>query len=105
MSSPYIWHQYQIGDGKRHCMEYSPDLLRTLLHSAGFDDIEIACLDGSVRRSSRIVRTMLSGIGINSEIRGDSMFAIARKAAPVRSRYPHTLYEPYSVKTWEGRTI
>lgn len=78
----------------RHNREYTPKEIQRLLHDAGF---EVEKLDtGPFRDEPRPeliwVEDLLSRYGLPAGLRGDGIYALARKTGPVRDRWPAWLY-------------
>ena len=78
----------------RHSREYTPREIQDLLTDAGFS---IELLDtGPFREAPKPelawVRHLLEHYKLSTELRGDGIYALARKTGPVRSRFPSWLY-------------
>ena len=78
----------------RHNREYAPREIRRLLENAGFEVIRLET--GEFREEPHPefewVRHLLELYKLDHELRGDGIFAVGRKAGPVRERYPAWLY-------------
>jgi len=78
----------------RHHREYTPQEVRWLLEDAGFEVMRLET--GPYREQPRPelawVRRLLETYGLSSELRGEAIYAAARKIGPVRRRYPEWLY-------------
>ena len=78
----------------RHNREYAPREVRSLLESAGFEVIRLET--GEFREEPHPefewVRHLLELYKLDQELRGDGIFAVGRKAGPVKERYPAWLY-------------
>jgi glycosyltransferase involved in cell wall biosynthesis/SAM-dependent methyltransferase len=78
----------------RHNREYAPREVRRLLENAGFEVIRLET--GEFRDEPHPefewVRHLLQQYKLDPELRGDGIFALGRKAGPVRERYPAWLY-------------
>lgn len=78
----------------RHNREYTPREIQWLLEAAGF---EIALLEtgpflDEPRPEYGWVEHLLERYRLPVELRGDGIYAVGRKAGPVRERYPSWLY-------------
>ena len=78
----------------RHNREYTAREVYLLFHDAGFD---VTRLDTGEFKSEPKpehiwVEHMLDRYGMGKELRGDGIYAVGRKAGPVRSRWPAWLY-------------
>ena len=78
----------------RHNREYTPREIRQLLLDAGF---EVTLLEtGPFREAPRPelgwVTHLLDRYLLDTELRGDGIYAVGRKAGAVRERYPVWLY-------------
>jgi SAM-dependent methyltransferase len=78
----------------RHNREYAPREIRRLLESAGFEVVHLET--GEFREEPHPefewVRHLLELYKLDRELRGDGIFAVGRKAGPVKERYPAWLY-------------
>jgi glycosyltransferase involved in cell wall biosynthesis/SAM-dependent methyltransferase len=78
----------------RHNREYAPREVRRLLENAGFEIIRLET--GEFREEPHPefawVRHLLELYKLDPELRGDGIFAVGRKAGPVKERYPAWLY-------------
>jgi hypothetical protein len=78
----------------RHNREYAPREVRRLLDNAGFEVIRLET--GEFREEPHPefewVRHLLTLYKLDQELRGDDIFTVARKAGPVKDRYPAWLY-------------
>jgi glycosyltransferase involved in cell wall biosynthesis/SAM-dependent methyltransferase len=78
----------------RHNREYAPREVRRLLENAGFEVIRLET--GEFRDEPHPefawVRHLLELYKLDPELRGDGIFALGRKAGPVKERYPAWLY-------------
>ncbi len=91
--SAYIRPRNGVVDA-RHAREYTPKELGMLLEDAGF---EVTLLEtGAFREEPKPefawVEHLLERYLLSKELRGDGIFAVGRKARPVRERYPAWLY-------------
>jgi SAM-dependent methyltransferase len=79
----------------RHNREYAPREISMLLANSGFELVRLET--GEFRYLPRPehlwVQALLEQHWLPTEHRGDDIYAVARKAGPVRERYPAWLYE------------
>ncbi len=96
---PGLFPQYiKPGSGgeiaPRHNREYTPREVHQLLSDAGFDVVRLET--GPFREQPRPelawVRRLLERQWLPAELRDEGIYAVGRKAGPVRSRYPGWLY-------------
>jgi SAM-dependent methyltransferase len=78
----------------RHAREYAPREIRMLLEDSGFD---VTLLETGPFREEPTpqlawVEHLLDRYMLGRELRGDGIYAVGRKAGPVRERYPVWLY-------------
>jgi glycosyltransferase involved in cell wall biosynthesis len=78
----------------RHAREYTPREIRMLLENAG---LEVTLLETGPFREEPApqlawVEHLLEQYLLDRELRGDCIYAVARKIGPVRKRYPEWLY-------------
>ncbi len=78
----------------RHNREYTPREIRQLLETAGF---EVTLLEtGEFREEPHPelgwVSHLLKRYWLDTDLRGDGIYAVGRKCGPVRERYPAWLY-------------
>lgn len=78
----------------RHNREYTPREIRQLFETAGF---EVTVLEtGEFREEPHPelgwVAHLLKRYMLDTELRGDGIYAVGRKSGPVRERYPGWLY-------------
>jgi SAM-dependent methyltransferase len=78
----------------RHNREYTPREIRQLFETAGF---EVTLLEtGEFREEPHPelgwVSHLLKRYWLDTELRGDGIYAVGRKSGPVRERYPGWLY-------------
>ncbi len=91
--SAYIRPRNGVVDA-RHAREYTPSELSKLLQDAGF---EVTLLEtGPFREEPKPefawVEHLLDRYLLSTALRGDGIYAVGRKAGPVRERYPAWLY-------------
>ena len=90
--SPYLFSQYNLESSfDQHHREYAPQEVSEALKAAGFEVLKLETED-VWRRSNPAILELLSSCGVSTELRGDNIFVIARKAGPPVDRYPRTLY-------------
>ncbi|MGC8795022.1 MAG: glycosyltransferase, partial [Bryobacteraceae bacterium] len=82
------------GGDPRHHREYTPTEIRRLLEDAGFAVVKLET--GPYREQPRPewlwVLHLLERYRLSTELRGEAIYALARKTGPVRRRYPEWLY-------------
>lgn len=76
----------------RHCREYTPDEVRAALECAGFKVIKLFT-ENNWRKTDDEFLAWLDHTGVPRELRGDNIFAVARKQSAQIERYPSELYE------------
>ena len=78
----------------RHNREYTPGEVRDLLENAGFTValLETGPFRDEPHREHAWVRRLLELHGLPTDLRGDGIYAVGRKTAAVRERYPAWLY-------------
>jgi SAM-dependent methyltransferase len=78
----------------RHNREYAPREVRALLENSGFTVVRLET--GEFRDEPHPefawVRHLLRHYKLETELRGDGLFALGRKTGPVKERYPTWLY-------------
>jgi glycosyltransferase involved in cell wall biosynthesis/SAM-dependent methyltransferase len=78
----------------RHNREYTPAEIERVLGDAGFEVVRLET--GPFRSEPRPdliwVEHLLDQYGLPNEFRGDGIYAVARKAGPIRERWPAWLY-------------
>lgn len=101
---PYNWSPFsKEGDRDRHNREYTPTEVRNLLISSGYEVKELFTRHDAYRTNPNMLRhaILASGLALASlclnrfvspRMRGQSIFALARKVSPVRDRFPSFLY-------------
>lgn len=90
--SPYLFSQYNLASSfDQHHREYAPREVRTALNAAGFEVLKLETED-VWSRSNPVILQILESLGLPTELRGDNIFVIARKAGPPVERYPRELY-------------
>jgi glycosyltransferase involved in cell wall biosynthesis/SAM-dependent methyltransferase len=78
----------------RHNREYAPQEVRALLENSGFTVLRLET--GEFRDEPHPefawVQHLLRHYKLETELRGDGLFALGRKTGPVKERYPEWLY-------------
>ena len=96
---PGFFHQYirPNEDGQiepRHNREYAPRDVLLLLEQAGFEVARLETgpyLAEPTARGEWVIH-ILERYGMPADLRGEAIYAVARKRGPVKSRYPEGLY-------------
>jgi glycosyltransferase involved in cell wall biosynthesis/SAM-dependent methyltransferase len=87
-------HPDKAATEPRHYREYTPTEIRRLLEDAGFTVIKLET--GPYREQPRPewlwVVHLLERYRLPKDLRGEAIYALARKSGPVRVRYPEWLY-------------
>ncbi len=92
--SPYHFSQYNLDPPfDRHHREYAPAEVDAALRAAGFEVLQLETEDVWRRSNPHILR-LLEEARLSTELRGDNIFALARKIGPPVERYPKALYVP-----------
>ena len=96
---PGLFHHYVVPDENgvvdpRHAREYAPRDVLALLEAGGFS---VETLDtGPYLEEDTLeydwVKQILQRFQLSEELRGDAIFAVAKKVGPVKARYPSALY-------------
>lgn len=78
----------------RHNREYTPREAHLLLHYAGFDvaRLETGPFREEPKPELHWVEHVLRSWDLSTDLRGDGIYVVGRKAAPVRERWPAWLY-------------
>lgn len=90
--APYLLAQYnrtEIAD--QHNREYAPYEIGVALAAAGFSVVMLETEDVWLRTNPAIIE-LLRQVQISTELRGDNIFALARKTSAPVERYPKELY-------------
>ncbi len=90
--TPYLLSQYnrrEIAD--QHNREYAPYEVGLALTAAGFTVVELETEDVWARSNPAILE-LLKQVRLSTELRGDNIFALARKTSAPIERYPKELY-------------
>jgi hypothetical protein len=76
-----------------HSREYTPDEIRLLLSDCGFIPLRIETGPYSASAESYpAIERMMSRSGLPVDLRGDCIYAVARKETLPRKRFPAWLY-------------
>lgn len=90
--APYLLAQYNTRvTADQHNREYAPYELGVALVAAGFTVVELETEDVWTRSNPAILE-LLKQVQISTELRGDNIFALARKTGAPVERYPKELY-------------
>ena len=97
--APYLMSQYNVEypPGQHH-REYAPREVRLALEAAGFTILELETEDVWLRTNPAIIE-LLEKMQMPTEMRGDNIFALARKSSAPVERYPVELYVREGEKT------
>ena len=92
--SPYHFSQYNLEPPfDRHHREYAPAEVEAALRAAGFETLQLETED-VWRRSNPIILRLLEETHLSTDLRGDNIFALARKTGAPVERHPKALYVP-----------
>jgi hypothetical protein len=90
--APYLLSQYNVRvSADQHNREYAPYEVGVALAAAGFTVLELQTEDVWMRSNPAIL-DLLKQVQISTEMRGDNIFALARKTGAPIERYPKELY-------------
>jgi SAM-dependent methyltransferase len=90
--TPYLLSQYNLTTpADQHNREYAPLELGIALAAAGFTVIELETEDVWLRSNPAILK-LLEEVNLPTDMRGDNIFALARKTSEPLERYPQELY-------------
>ncbi len=90
--APYLLAQYNVRETvDQHNREYAPYEVGVALAAAGFTVIELETED-VWSRSNPAILDLLKQVHIGTELRGDNIFALAKKTSAPVERYPKELY-------------
>ncbi len=90
--APYLLAQYNVRETvDQHNREYAPYEIGVALAAAGFTVIELETED-VWSRSNPAILDLLKQVHIGTELRGDNIFALAKKTSAPVERYPKELY-------------
>ncbi|HEX4948069.1 MAG TPA: methyltransferase domain-containing protein, partial [Blastocatellia bacterium] len=89
---PYLFSQYNLqNSAEHHHREYTPDDVRDVLLAAGFTVATLETEDVWLKSNPAILN-LLRQLKFSDELRGDDIFALARKTGAPVERYPEFLY-------------
>lgn len=90
--APYLLAQYNVRETvDQHNREYAPYEVGVALAAAGFEVVELETED-VWSRSNPAILDLLRQVHIGTELRGDNIFALAKKTSAPVERYPKELY-------------
>ena len=90
--APYLLAQYNVRETvDQHNREYAPYEIGVALAAAGFEVVELETED-VWSRSNPAILDLLRQVHIGTELRGDNIFALAKKTSAPVERYPKELY-------------
>ncbi len=81
-------------DDARHAREYTPKEIARLLIESGFDDpvIETGEFLDEPHPEHAWILNLLKRFQLQTDLRGDGIYAVGKKTGPPRERYPEWLY-------------
>jgi SAM-dependent methyltransferase len=89
---PYLFSQYNLqNSSEHHHREYTPDDVRDVLLAAGFTVATLETEDVWLK-SNPAMLNLIRQLKFSDELRGDDIFALARKTSAPIERYPEFLY-------------
>jgi SAM-dependent methyltransferase len=89
---PYLFSQYNLqNSAEHHHREYTPDDVRDVLLAAGFTVATLETEDVWLKSNPAILN-LIRQLKFSDELRGDDIFALARKTGAPVERYPEFLY-------------
>ncbi len=89
---PYLFSQYNLqNSSEHHHREYTPDDVRDVLLAAGFTVATLETEDVWLKSNPAILN-LIRQLKFSDELRGDDIFALARKTSVPLERYPEFLY-------------
>ena len=89
---PYLFSQYNLqNSSEHHHREYTPDDVRDVLLAAGFTVATLETEDVWLKSNPAILN-LIRQLKFSDELRGDDIFALARKTSAPIERYPEFLY-------------
>lgn len=89
---PYLLSQYNLqNSGGQHYREYTPQEVQDALVAAGFTVVALETEDVWAKSNPAVLR-MLQQLHFSTDLRGDNIFALARKTHAPVARYPQWLY-------------
>ncbi|QQS46915.1 MAG: methyltransferase domain-containing protein [Acidobacteriota bacterium] len=90
--TPYLLSQYNRETPiDQHNREYAPFEVGIALAAAGFSVVQLET-DDVWLRSNPAIMTLLEEVNLPTDMRGDNIFALARKTGAPGERYPKELY-------------
>jgi SAM-dependent methyltransferase len=90
--APYLMSQYNVNDPPgQHHREYAPCEIDFALRQAGFTVDKLETKDVWLR-SNPVTLDLLRQMRMPTDLRGDNIFALARKTTAPIERYPKELY-------------
>lgn len=90
--TPYLMSQFNIAHPPgQHHREYAPREIDFALRTAGFNIVKLETEDVWLRSNPNTI-SLLQQLGLSCELRGDNIFALARKVCVPTERYPKELY-------------
>ena len=97
---PGFYHAYMgparpgAETGARHNREYTPREIRNLLENSGFEVVRLETGEFSDLPHPEYgwVEHLLKRYQLETNLRGDGIYALGRKTGPVKQRYPEWLY-------------
>ncbi len=95
--SPYVFGHYNrenlyYGLGDRHNREYTPEEVKVVLESGGFEVLDLFTRDSWNQPEPELLKFLASTF-VPLEMRGDNIFAVGRKVSSHIERYPEQLYQ------------
>ena len=92
---PAYLHPDALARGdSRHNREYTPREVHLLLHESGFEVTHLSTGPFKAEPKPELawIESLLARYELGTELRGDGIYAVGRKAVAVRQRYPSWLY-------------
>jgi SAM-dependent methyltransferase len=90
--TPYLLSQYNLKEvSGQHNREYAPYEIGIALVASGFSVVALETEDVWLRSNPAVIE-LLKELEISVDLRGDNIFALARKVGPPIERYPAELY-------------
>jgi SAM-dependent methyltransferase len=90
--APYLLSQYNLtSPADQHNREYAPYEVGLALAAAGFTVVELETEDVWLRSNPAILK-LLAEVNLPTDMRGDNIFALARKTSAPVERYPKEFY-------------
>ncbi len=102
---PYLLSQYNLqNSGGQHHREYTPNEVRDSLVAAGFTVVALET-DDVWAKSNPAILQLLRQLNFATDLRGDNIFALARKTGAPVERYPEWLYTATLMAQAEATSI